>query len=406
MRITAKSIAALTLPRGKSDIIHFDDELPGFGYRLRRGSGDGIRRSWVVQYRRAGGSRRVLLGAGDVLTAEQARTAAHKLLAKVALGQDPQADKADRRERDRLSLRTVIDEYLAIKRDEVRPGTLREITRYLTGPYFKPLHSLPVDSITRKDVAAQVVATQRRHSATVATLARSTLSGFFSWAMTMGLVESNPVIGAAQPKAAEPRSRVLTDAELVRIWNACQDDDYGRIIRLLMLTGCRRAEVGGMCWAEIDLEAGTWTIPARRSKNGRAHTLPLMPAALDILQTVPHMASRDHLFGARSDAGYSAWAEGKAAVDARAKLADWVVHDIRRTVSTRLHDLGIAPHVVEQILNHQSGHRRGPAGVYNRSSYEREVRAALAMWADHVRSLVDGGERKVMKQRHQLMPLQ
>lgn len=396
MRISAKSIAALTLPDGKSDVIHFDADLPGFGYRLRRSPSGQVNASWIAQYRRAGSSRRVLLGAGGVLSAEQARAAARKILSQAALGEDPQGDKAKRRDRDRLSLRSVVDEYIAVKQGEVRSGTLRELTRYLTGAYFKLLHAMPVDSITRKDVASQILAVQRQHSATVAALARTALGAFFTWTMTMGLTESNPVLGSAQPKIAPARERVLNDAELASIWNACQDDDHGKIIRLLILTGCRRAEVGGMCWSEIDSERGTWTIPKERSKNGRAHSLPLMPAALDILGTVPRLASRDHLFGARSSAGFCTWAEGKRALDARSGVTGWVVHDLRRSTATKLADIGIAPHVIEQILNHQSGHRSGVAGVYNRSSYEREVRAALALWSDHMRSLADGGERKIL----------
>jgi integrase len=396
MKITARSVAALTLPRGKSDVIHFDDDLPGFGYRLRLGARGKVNASWVAQYRRAGATRRVLLGNGAVLSVEQARTAAKKILAKVALGEDPQADKAERRDKDRLSLRSVVDEYLAVKQSEVRPGTLREITRYLVGPYFRVLHGMAVDSITRRDVASAVVAAQRQHSAAVATLARATLSSFFAWALTMGIVESNPVIGAAQPKAAEPRSRVLSDAELVRIWNACGDDDYGKIIRLLILLPCRRQEVGGAAWSEFDFERGIWTIPAARSKNGKAHTLPLMPVALEILENVPRMATRDHLFGARSLVGFGSWGEGKSRLDARSGVQAYKVHDVRRSVATKMADIGVAPHVIEQILNHQSGHKAGPAGIYNRSSYEREVRNALALWADHVRSLVAGGERKVL----------
>jgi integrase len=108
------------------------------------------------------------------------------------------------------------------------------------------------------------------------------------------------------------------------------------------------------------------------------------------------MATRDHLFGAWSGKGYTAWTEGKAALDARVAFDDWRLHDLRRTTATRLADLGTPPHVVEQILNHQSGHRAGIVQVYNRSSYEREVRAALAMWADHVNTLVGGGKRKVV----------
>jgi integrase len=150
-----------------------------------------------------------------------------------------------------------------------------------------------------------------------------------------------------------------------------------------------------MRWSEIDFERSTWTIPAARSKNGKAHTLPLMPAALEIVESVPRMATRDHLFGARSAAGFTAWTK-KATLDERSGVKDWRLHDIRRTTATRLADLGVAPHVIEQILNHQSGHKAGPAGIYNRSSYEREVRAALAMWSDHMRNLVEGGERKFL----------
>src|SRR4029077_4229470 len=112
MKLESKSVAALKLD-GKTDMIHFDDALPGFGYRLRQGAGGRVLRSWVVQYRRAGGSRRVLLGNADVLSAEQARKEAKTVLAQVALGSDPQGDKADRRGKDKLSLRSVIDEYLA-----------------------------------------------------------------------------------------------------------------------------------------------------------------------------------------------------------------------------------------------------------------------------------------------------
>ena len=111
---------------------------------------------------------------------------------------------------------------------------------------------------------------------------------------------------------------------------------------------------------------------------------------------MPHRVMRDHLFGTRNAAGYSAWGRGKAALDAHSGVTDWRVHDIRRSGATKLADIGVAPHIIEQVLNHVSGHKSGVAGVYNRSSYEREVRAALALWADHIRVLVGGGERKVV----------
>ena len=150
-----------------------------------------------------------------------------------------------------------------------------------------------------------------------------------------------------------------------------------------------------MCWSEFNFEQGTWTLPASRSKNKRAHTLPLLPAMRAIIEAVPRMASRDQLFGQRAN-GLTAWSRGKPELDRRSGVKNWTTHDIRRSVATRMADIGILPHVIEQILNHQSGHKAGPAGIYNRSSYEREVRSALALWEDHVRSIVEGGKRKIV----------
>ena len=236
----------------------------------------------------------------------------------------------------------------------------------------------------------------------MAARARAQLSALFSWALAHGLCEANPVVGTIQPSNGKPRERVLSDAELSRIWKACGDDEHGRCIRLLILTGCRRQEIGGMCWREFDNpeNPSTWTLPAARSKNGRAHTLPLLPMVLDVIKTVPHMAGRDQLFGQRGGGGFTAWSRGKAALDARSGVKEpWTTHDLRRSVATRMADLGIMPHVVEQILNHQSGHKRGPAGTYNRSVYSNEVRVALATWHDHLRTLTVGGKRKVIPLR-------
>jgi len=399
MKLTAATVAALGLPDGKNDIIYFDETMAGFGYRLRR-SHDGKRllRSWIVQYKRAGASRRVLLGSAEVLSAEAARTAAKKLLSRIVLGEDPAADRADRREKDKLSLRSQVEQYLALKARELRPKTLREVTRYLSGPYFRPLHGIAIDMIGRKDVASRLGAIQREHGDIVAKAARDKLSAFYVWAMQEGLTEANPVIGTRAPQGNKPRDRVLSNVEFVAIWNACKDDDYGKIIKLLILTGCRRAEIGGMCWSEFDLDGPqpSWTLPAERSKNGKAHTLPLMPMAFAIIKGAPRMVSRDQLFGSRSGAGFASWDRDKAALNERSGVTNWTPHDIRRSVTTKMADIGVQPHVIEQILNHQSGHKAGPAGIYNRSAYEREVRNALALWEDQVRTLVEGGERKVI----------
>ena len=401
MNLTQKAVSGLQMPPGKTDHIAWDREVKGFGYRLRTGAGGHVLRSWVVQYRRAGGSRRITLGNAAVLSAEQARIAAKKLLGAVAIGEDPAGDRADRRAKDQHSFRSVVEEYLAAKKPDLRPRTFFEVTRYLTGDYFKALHGMPVDTITRKDIAGRLVAITRQSSSIVAARARAVLSSFFVWVMSMGYFEdakANPVIGTIEPRGSEGRTRVLTDDEIAAIWNACGDDDFGKIVRLMILTGCRRKEVGGMAWSEFDPDAGTWTLPAARAKNKRAHTLPLPAAAWGIVATVPKMAGRDQLFGSRAAAGYTNWGIGKAALDRAIgdTVAPWVLHDLRRGTATKMADIGIPPHIVEQILNHVSGHKSGVAGIYNRSSYATEVKTAMMTWADRMRAVVAGDERKIL----------
>jgi integrase len=392
------SAAGLTLPVCKQDHIEWDDQQSGFGLRIRRGSGGKLLRSFIVQWKRAGRSRRILLGSADLITAERARAVAKKVLAEIALGGDPASQRDERRIKDRLTLRGVVEQFLDAKQDMVRPRTYHELERYLTGPHFKPLHGMPVDTIIRRDVAVCVVAISRAHGNTTAARARTALSSTFVWAMRNGLADANPTIEAGDLPTSKPRERVLTDQELADIWNHAGDFGYGKMVKLMILTGCRRQEIGSATWDEFDLDRDTWTIPSERTKNGRTHKLPLMPMAMDIIKSTPKMATRKQLYGTRGT-GFGGWSRSRDDLDRRLAgriRTPWRLHDLRRTVATRMADLGVQPHIIEAVLNHHGGHRAGVAGVYNRSAYEREVRIALALWSDHVRSLVEGGERKIL----------
>jgi integrase len=204
------------------------------------------------------------------------------------------------------------------------------------------------------------------------------------------LAEANPVVATINPaKGTTPRDRVLSDAEIALIWRACRDDDFGRITRLLILTGCRREEIGALQWGEI--AGDVVTISSARTKNHRAHTLPLPPVARGLLPAP--RASRQFVFGSHGP-GFTAWAYSKVTLDNRIAeavgkpLARWVIHDIRRSCATGMAGIGIEPHIIEAVLNHVSGHRAGVAGIYNRSGYDTQKRAALAAWADHVLRIV------------------
>jgi integrase len=366
----------------------------GFGLRLRRASRGRILRHWVFQYRQHGRTRRMIIGSADTVTLAQALEKAHKLHAEVELGGDPQAKKVERREKDSLSLRSVVSDYLAQKTG-VKEGTLRMLRTYLEGPlYLRPLHGVPLDQISRKDIAARLLAVSRASGAPTAIAFRSALSSLFVWAMQMGLTEHNPVVNSFKPPTPDSRDRVLRDPELAAIWNALEDGDYAKLIKLLVCTGCRRSEVGGMKWTEFSDDMSTWSLPKERAKNAKEHKLPVPPLMSEIIKSIPRRDGFDLLFGWKH--GFTGWSIGKRALDKKLGLKPWTHHDIRRSVATGLANIGVQPHVVEQILNHQSGHKRGPAGIYNRSVYTNEVRAALALWSDHLRTLVEGGERKIV----------
>jgi integrase len=398
-KLDTKVVASLgTLPDGKSEEIFWDAALDRFGLRLRRGTGDRVLRSWVIQYRRVGGNRRMTIGDANALPLEQARAAARKALAKVDLGEDPQGDRAERRDKDKLLFRTVADEYLAAKEDELRATTFRGSKAVLTGRYFKPLHGMPIDRISRRDVAARFVIIARESGKPAAVLARSKLSAMFVWAMQSGLCESNPVVGTPRPEVAPARHRILTNEELRAIWLAADGtDDFSCIIRLLILLPVRRQEIGGVCWDEFDFDSAEWAIPANRSKNKRATVLPLAPAALDIIRSVLPRVGRDQLFGEHnSPKGFTSWFRGQQSLNKKIGFADWGPHDLRRTCATRLcEDFAVSPHIVEACLNH-IGHQSGLHGVYNKALYKAEKQRTLLLWADHINALVSGEARKII----------
>jgi integrase len=417
LKLDQKTVAGLALEAGRNEDFAWDTELEGFGLRLRRGAKK-LRRTYVAQYRKNGRTRRMTIGLAERLTPAEAREGARRILARVSLDGDPQAEKAAKRVEAARTFRLAVEAFLAARKNELKPGSFYHAKLYLTGSYFRMLHPMPVNGISRSDVAAQISALFKVRAAPTIQSARDWLSSFFQWAMGEGWADINPVIGTRKLIGPPPRTRVLTDAELVAIWRAVQPDepdprrasdhftrrvrDFCCIIRLLILLGSRRSEIGGMRFREFDLDAGTWTLPAERSKNSRALTIILPPVAYEIVRAAfdsrQQDGERDCLFGTESDGGFARWSFSKTALDQRLGKAvkPWRIHDIRRTVATRMADIGIQPHIIEAVLNHYSGHRAGVAGVYNRSPYEREVKTALLRWSEHVLALVEGREESTV----------
>ena len=161
----------------------------------------------------------------------------------------------------------------------MKPRSYAETKRHLE-TQWKPLHGLALGSIGRANVAAEAGKIAKQSGPVAANRARASLSAFYRWAIGEGLCEENPVTGTNKQEESGPRERSLSDAEAATVWLAAPDNDYGRIVRLILLTGCRRTELGSLQWSEIDKEARTLTLPGERTKNGQAHVVPLSPPAL------------------------------------------------------------------------------------------------------------------------------
>ena len=395
MKLTQKTIAALTLAEGKTESIVFDGDLPGFGIRIRAGGS----RTWIYQYKIGHQNRRVTLGSLAALTPACARDTAAEMHAMVRLGRDPAGEKTEGRARAAETMGAVAQSYLTYQSGHLRARSYRELERHLLR-YCKPLHGLQLQKIDRRAVAARIADVASLSGAATGNRVRASLSALFAWAMRQGLLDNNPVTGTnRQPE--QSRTRVLSDAELKIVWSALGSDDYSAIVRLLILTGQRRDEIGSLCWSEITDDQ--IVLPPQRTKNNRGHRIPIVPAVRAILDSRERAGA--FVFGRHPAKPFSGWGVSKAGLDRRIKAAGyrlepWRLHDLRRSLSTTMHEqLGVPPHVVEGVLNHVSGHKAGVAGIYNRASYQREARIALTQWADHVLAVVEGHERKVVALR-------
>lgn len=234
---------------------------------------------------------------------------------------------------------------------------------------------------------------------------------FFNWCAERDKVPLAPTAGVKPPAPPAKRDRALSLQELKEVWTALDamnadrkgGDVFATIVKILILTGQRREEVAGMKWDELkdlDGENPVWELPGDRTKNGMPHIVPLSSQAAALLKNTPRVGRSPFVFTTTGKTHVSGFGKAKERMDAAiAKLhkkrgqskpvPPFVLHDLRRTVSTLMHeDLRIQPHVVEAVLNHISGHRRGVAGTYNRAEYLAEKRAALTAWADFIDRLV------------------
>lgn len=332
-------------------------------------------------------------------TLTAARKKARTLLNDIEGGGDPRTETRKKGGASAGTVRALFDDY---KKAKAGKRSIGEIKRIFEKYVLPELGDRLADSVHRADVTRLIDGVANSGGKPTPVMARAVaaqLSAFYGWAMPrLHRLEVNPCRDAGKPDKPKARERVLTDAELKALWKVLDGEGlpWGPSIKLLILTGQRRDEVFSADRAEFDLEAKLWTIPGERAKNGKAHLVPLSPAAVELLKAVLSLRDSAKLFPSRSnpETGPSGFSKALTRIlaDVEKSLGEplerFTLHDLRRTLATGLQRLGIRLEVTEAVLNHVAGTRGRLVGVYQRHDFLDEKRHALNAWAAEVDRIV------------------
>lgn len=359
-----------------------DDLMPGLVLRV---SVSGTK-TFCLHRRINGTMRRLTVGRYGVLTLAEARERVRKLLYEIESGRFEERTGVEAENRQTLG--EIIPEYVE-KHAKTQNRDWRNKQSLLAK--FTDLHGKRLDQIKRADVVKALDAIVVTAPVS-ANRALAHLKHLMNWSVDRGMLEASPITGMKLPTKETPRERFLTNDELRALWSACDADGYpfGDCMKLLILSGQRRAEVAEMRWSELDLDKRLWTLPSARAKNGKQHTVPITDAMLAVLRRVPRYLTSDYVFTTTGKTPISGFGRVKDRFDKALPkgTAPWIVHDLRRTMSTNLAILGVPQPVTEALLNHKSGVVSGVAAIYNVYSYADEKRDALARWGKTVTALV------------------
>lgn len=398
-QLTDAKIKGLKAPENGQEE-HPDSLVPGLRVRVGKGT-----KTFILRKRVAGKLRNLTLGRyhESRFTLADARKMARNYIIDIEAGRDPGAKRREEKKAGIASgtVRALFADYLAAKRAEGgRIRTLDQVERMFDMYVLPDLGDRMADTITRADLTRLIDNVPRGAGRAL----HARIRAFYSWAMPrLDRLEANPATYAGRPPAPPSRKRVLADDELRAVWNAAEAEPFPwrAAIKLLILTGQRRAEVFEAEWSEFDLDKATWTIPPERAKNGVESIVPLSAAALEVLNATPRIKGASKVFPSRSDGdkGPSGFSRFMARFRARIEkdlgrpVEDWRLHDLRRTLATGLQRLGTRLEVTEAVLNHVSGTRSGIVGVYQRHQFTDEKRHALDLWAVEVERIVAGKDR-------------
>jgi integrase len=366
-------------------------------------------KSFALRYRCDGRQRNLRLGDAALseaevedggLTLAAARVRAAEARLQLERGIDP-GDQPARTGPDRVE--TLVAQFLDLHaRRRTRASSAAATERIFRNVVLPAWRGRSIRDVRRRDVI-ELVERRAVHYPVSANRVLAALSKFANWLLARDVIATSFTTGVPRPHREVARGRTLDTTELRALWSASAGKDpSARAVRLLVLTGCRRNEVGQMRWSEINPERRLWTIPAERSKNGRAHAVPLSTQAWMVLTGVPRLADCDFVFSLDGRVPINHWGGAKDRLSAKAGIdpASWRLHDLRRSCAAGMQALGVPVAVVEKALNHVGGEFRGIVGTYQTFDYRDQIRVALQRWGNEVERIAGGGRHaKVVKLR-------
>jgi integrase len=365
-------------------------------------------KSWALRYRQAGKPVKLTLGRWPVMELQDARIAAGEAIDKAERGGNPAAEKkatkaarmqAELEGRDKVA--TLLDQF--DKRHLAKLKSRTSANWYIDRFVREPWGDRDIHTITKRDILDLLDGIVDSGRGTTANRVLAHLRKFLNWCVDRDIIEVSPASGVKPPVPENQRERVLSDAEIGLFWRACDDagQPFGPFGKLLLLTGQRRGEVAKM--TEAELAGDMWHLSAERTKNKRAHDVPLSKAARAVLAGVERIKSKHgYIFTTTGDTPVSGHSRAHSIIASKmielasegavepVEIPRWTWHDLRRTMATGLARLGVPVRITEAAINHVSGTGGGIVAVYQRHDYADEKRDAMELWGEAVADILAG----------------
>ncbi len=382
LKLNDRNVRAKKPPQKGQDE-YWDTEAKGLALRVSYAG----TKSWTVMTRLRGKQRRYKLGQYPELSLAAARSKARDYKVSAQAGLDPEEaqkrarEDAARRQRDNFA--AVADLYIEKHLPKLSRG--HEVAQTIRRELIPYWGSSPIGDIDHRDVEAVIDAKAALHP-TAANRLLALVKKLFNWCIEKRIIEDSPAAHIKPPAEEVERERTLDEDEIRGVWVAAGGlGPFGVLVRLLLLTGQRKSEVAEMRWSEVNIEAHIWTISGVRTKSGKGHVIPLSGFALEILNAIP--PSGDYVITPNGHGPIRSFGKPKARLDTASGVANWRMHDLRRTAATNWASMGEDLIVISKLLNHAES---GVTKVYVRMSRDKEKRVALERWGEELRRIVEG----------------